>query len=73
MNKRKMPKLLKLVKSIYIDNFQYQDQFDDTENIIHREQRKNAQITNSIFIRNKGFGFMVFNTTFNNISVISWR
>ena len=21
----------------------------------------------------EGFGFMVFNTTFNNISVISWR
>ena len=47
MNKRKMPKLLKLVKSIYIDNFQYQDQFDDNENIIRREQRKNAQINNS--------------------------
>jgi len=31
------------------------------------------QVSNSEIKRGKRFRFMVFNTTFNNISVISWR
>ena len=30
------------------------------------------QVSNSVIKRGKRFGFVVFNATFNNISIISW-
>jgi len=31
-----------------VNNFQYLNQFVDTENIIHQDQRENAQITDKL-------------------------
>jgi hypothetical protein len=30
------------------NNYQYQGQFIDTENIIHRDERKNTQVTDKV-------------------------
>jgi hypothetical protein len=45
------------------------------ENLILQYLRKNQGKTITIIIKmdGKGFWVMVFNTTFNNISVILWR
>ena len=36
------------------------------------EEEKEGQFNIDVSLLNNGFGFMVFNTTFNNISVISF-